>query len=160
MIDDTPNYDRILENIAACRDIDKLTTFVSNAQKRGVIVVKDAAVKQLKSLIPVHKKGSFEKAFWEMFLQYQALLFEHGKPTLKLNKSWKTALCDGEIKALCDWVDDGRQVWALDNILSRSPQALTAEKLVLNFPDIFDAEIQQKAAQNLQLAKARLLEMK
>jgi len=160
MIDDKPNYDRVLENIAACKDVDKLMIFAENARKRNVMTVKEAASKQLKSLIPSCKKGSYEKAFWEMILLYQALLLEHGKPTLKLNKTWKMAMSEGEAEAHRDWILNGSQVWALDYFLSHVPTAITAEKLLLNNPDIFDVELQNTANNNLQMAKARLSEIK
>ena len=159
-MDDEPSYDRILENIAACQDIDKLTTFVVNARKRKVMVVEDAALRQLKSLIPSHKKGSYEKAFWDMFLTYQKVLFEHGKPTVKLNKTWKTALSDGETKALTDWIENGNQIWALDYLSVKSPKSMTAEKLALKHVEIFETNIQAMATKNLQSSEVRILEAK
>lgn len=59
MLDDKPNYTRILESIAACKDVEKLTTFAANAKKRNVTIVKDAAIAQLKTLVPKHNKTRF-----------------------------------------------------------------------------------------------------
>lgn len=158
MSDDTQNYDRILGNISSCRDVDKLTSFIVNARKRGVKAVQDAAYHQLKSLVPAHKKESYEKAFWAMLLGYQAVLLDHGKPTIKLNKAWNAAMREGEIKVLSDWVENGHQKWALDYFVKNRRASVTAETLVLKFPDMFETKTCNDAARNLHLAKARILE--
>ena len=154
-MNDEPNYDRILENIAACRDVDKLMAFMKNARKQNVVIVEDAALKQLKATFPNYKKDSYERAFWDMILGYQTVLLNHGKPTVKLAKAWKTALVDSETQAHNDWIENGDQVWAREYLLANSSKPLTAENLILKFPNLFDLDVQDVARQSLQASKAR-----
>ncbi|MGJ8562462.1 MAG: hypothetical protein ACSHXY_02810 [Alphaproteobacteria bacterium] len=148
-MEDEPNYTRILGSIAACVDVDKLMAFLANAKKRGVLVVQNAVLAQLETLIPANKKGSYERAFWDMLLSYQTVLLENGKPTLKLNEAWKVALIVGEIQAHRDWVEEGAQAWAFGYLLENFPSLPTAEDLVLKFPTAFEARHRNLARNRL-----------
>lgn len=158
-MENTPNYDRILDNIAACQDIDKLTTFVTNAKKQNVLVVEHAALERIKLLKPQSDAGSFLAAFWDMLMQYQELLLEHRKPTLVLNKSWKLANNEGEIVALTEWIKNRNQAWALGHFLIHSPSLMTAEGLVLEFSNLFGNETITAAKLNLKQAEEKIAEL-
>lgn len=158
MLNDEPNYTRILDSIASCKDVEKLTTFAANAKKRNVTVVKDAAIAQLKMLVPKYAKASFEYGFWTMLLEYQHVLIEHGKPTLKLDSAWKMAMREDEADILSDWIKNGHQAWVLGHLSRTSPKSLSAETLALKFSGLFSAETLRAAERNLALAKTKILE--
>ena len=151
-MDDLPNYSRILNLISESRDPEKLMAFVANAQKKNVPEVRDAALNQLNALRPARKGGSFEFAFWDMLMAYQKVLLENARPTKRLMKAWGMALSDDEAQALTQWVENGEQAWAFDNLISQGLVDITAEKLVLRFPKRFEPEICDQARQRVKMA--------
>ena len=155
-MDDEQDYTRILLSIEACHDINRLMTFAANAQKRHVPIVRDAALKRIETLIPLHKKGSFEFEFWEMFTAYQKALFENGKPALKLNETWKLAMADGEIQALNNWVENRLQAWTFEYLADQGDLHITAESLLLKFPKKFLPELYVLAENRIKIASSPL----
>lgn len=151
-MDDEQDYTRILLSIEACQDINRLMTFATNAQKRNVPVVRDAALTKIENLIPSYKKGSFEFEFWEMFTAYQNVLFANGKPALKLNETWKLAIVDGETQALNYWVENKLQAWVFEYLRSEGLVEETAENLVLKFPKKFQSELYMLAENRIKMA--------
>lgn len=148
-MEDVPDYSRILTLISECRDPEKLITFFLNAQKKNVSEVSDAALIQLHALRPVYKKGSFELAFWDMLATYQKVLLEHGRPTNRLMRAWKTAQLENEAVALIQWVENVEQAWAFEHLIKQGMLVMTAEKLVLRFPQRFEANICDQARQRI-----------
>lgn len=152
-----PNYSRILNSIENCQDLRKLTAFYENARKKNVLVICEAALSQLKTLLPVNKKRSFESSFWEMIAAYQKTLLENGRPTLRLNKAWTSALTDGESEVLVKWIEEQAQPWAFQSLIDQGLSDMTAESLVLRFPKRFDAALRERAKRRLKGAHQETL---
>lgn len=155
-MEDAPDYSRILNIISSCRDVDKLTTFMINAQRKNVPEVRDAAIKQMDALLPIHKTGSFETAFWDMFATYRKVLLEHGRPIYRLSKARQMALDEGEVEALIHWVTHTEQVWAFDYLNTHGLSKKTAESLVLRFPKRFTSKLREEAKLRCNLCRPQL----
>lgn len=158
-MDDAPDYSRVLHLISQCHDSDKLMTFVVNAQRKNVTEVRNAALAQLLALLPVHKEGSFEAAFWDMLMTYQKILLEHGKPTKLLMKAWKDAIDEDEISALTRWVENAEQAWAFQYLIHQGALDMTAETLVLRFPKRFASDIRDKAKHRIKAIETQSLQI-
>ena len=151
-MEDPPDYSRILSLVTDCRDLNKLRSFISNAVRKDVTEVRDAALMQLRHLMPQKTPGSFEAAFWGMMDTYHTYLLLHDRPVRRLSKTWDRALEEGEVATLIHWVEKGEQAWALQQFIERGDVEKTAEKLMLKYPKRFDAALRKKAKQRLTTA--------
>lgn len=152
--DEKPDYSRILNIIEDCEDGEKLTIIFQNALRKKVEIVANAARSKLKRLIPKYKLDSFENQFWNTFSAYEDLLLDNAKPVTILNETRLEALANGEVAALTNWINAGHQSWALHALVSMKQGLYTAEKLSLNFPDLFDGGTLETARKRLKHAHA------
>ncbi len=157
-MDEQPDYSYVLNLINQCDDVSKLSTFVVNAQKRNVTIVRDAAYGRLKSFIPQSNIKGIDQDFWTMFSAHEDLLLEYARPTSKLNAARQRMLKDGALSALEFWVRHKSQAWAFDYFMKNHKQSLTAESLVFNYSELFPDDIYEMAQSRLYLAKRKVLE--
>lgn len=158
-MEDEPDYSYLLGLINQCDDPKKLTTFVLNAQKRGVLSVREAAYKKLKSLIPRSNIKGIDGEFWEMFSTYEDILLQFSKPSSKLNLARARALSEGPRTALAFWVKNGSQAWVFNHLVQSDQENMTAEYLLSQYAQEFDRDLNVLAQNRLCKSKSRVLEV-
>ena len=143
------DYTKILETIAACKDVSKLNNYVDNATRKNVQIVKDAAMRQLASLSPNHEPGTLEHDFWKTIKTYELVLREDEKTTVNLYKTRKQAETEGIEKTLSEWVMNKSHGWVFNSLIEIGKLELTAESVVLRHPDKFEESIIEAANERL-----------
>ena len=146
------DYSRVVKTIAACEDIDKLNNFLENAIRKNVPEVRDAAVQKLASLMPNFEPGTLEHDFWKTIKTYELVLREDEKTTVHLFRTRKKAAVEGIEKTMSDWVLHKAHGWVFDALIEIGKPEMTAESVVLRYPERFDEAVIDVAMERLDSA--------
>lgn len=158
-MEEQPDYSYVLDLISQCEDVNKLATFVMNAQKRNASIVREAAYNRLKSFIPKSIIKGIDQDFWTMFSAHEDLLLERARPMTKLNSARELMLNEGAVSALDFWVKHKSQAWAFNYFMFNNRQTLTAENLVIEYSEHFSDDVYEMAQSRLYLAKRKVPEI-
>lgn len=146
---DPIDYTKILETIAACKDVSKLNNYIDNATRKNVSIVREAAIRQLASLIPNYEPGTLEFDFWKTVKTYELVLREDEKTTVNLFKTRKKAEAKGIEITLSEWVLNKSHGWVFNTLVEMGKPELTGESVVLRYADRFDEAIVEAATERL-----------
>lgn len=135
------DYTKILDLISTCQSTAKLNNFIKNAERKNVAVVRDAAIRQLASLIPDYKPGTLEYDFWKVLRTYELVLKEGGKDHVRLYKTREKVESQGVEKTLSDWTNLQLHQTVFETLLKRNMGDLTAESIIFKYSNKFDQEI-------------------
>ena len=114
---DPIDYTKILETIAACKDVSKLNNYIDNAIRKNVSIVREAAIRQLASLTPNYEPGTLEFDFWKTVKTYELVLWEDEKTTVNLFKTRKKAETNGVEITLLEWVLNKSHGWVFNTLV-------------------------------------------
>lgn len=157
-MEEQPDYSYVLKLINQCDDVNKLSTFIINAQKKNASIVRDAAYNRLKSFIPNSNVKGIDQDFWTMFSAYEDLLLEYARPTSKLNAARLRMLNEGAVAAIEFWVKHKSQAWAFDYFMKNNKHSLTAESFVFKYSELFSDEVHKMAKKRFNSAKLKAME--
>lgn len=158
-MEEQPNHSYVLNLISQCEDVDRLATFIVNAQKRKVFVVREAAYRRLKSFIPKTIIKGIEQDFWIMFSAYEDLLLEYARPMTKLNGARRRMEEKGVIATLEFWVNHKSQAWAFEYFVKTGKENITAEALVSRYSDLFSKNVIETAQNCIAVVTSKNLEL-
>ncbi len=143
------DYSKILETIAACKDVSKLNNYIENATKKDVPIVRDAALRQLGSLTPKYDPGTLEYDFWKTIKAYELVLREDDKTTVNLFRTRKQAETDGIEQTLSEWVLDKSHAWVFNALVEIGKSDMTGEGVVLKHKERFEEAVVEAATERL-----------
>lgn len=145
----TPDYAHILDNISRCQDPQKLKNFIYNANRKNADVVRNAAVRQLSSLIPDHKPGTLEHDFWQSLNAYETILREDRKTKVRLRKTREKVELVGIEQTISDWALLRLHNWAFNRLVEVGLADLTGEAVILRYPKRFSSKTRAAARKRL-----------
>ena len=128
-------------------DVDKLLQWVKNARGKSQ-AVEAAAFNRLIKLSPSYEPGTVEYACWQMVHAVETLRKINGYKIYRMNRLRPKIEKDGEIAALAYCVV--HKTLGFDEVMNYGRPELTAEWIVLQHPQHFDAVILSAANERLQ----------
>ena len=144
---------KALAHIAAETDPRSLLQMAMNARGRSRLV-EQAALRRLAEVSARHEPGTVEHACWQMIHAVESLRRLNGRRVPRMNRMRRKVEKDGEIAALeyCAL----RKTEGFDEVIGYGTPELTAEAMVLRFPDRFSPEALSAAQSRLEEAGLRV----
>jgi hypothetical protein len=148
-------HSKLLEIIESCSDIAKLQNWIKNAEREGATDVADSArrrVIEVEALRNVDQSNDpMVLDFWKSISALEfALTVERGK-TIRLSRTRQKIAKVGVQKTLADLTLQPSPSEGYFLLLERDMLDLTAEAVVLRFPDQFSEDVLQAARKRLKL---------
>lgn len=146
---------KLIGIIETCSDIAKLQNWISNAEREGATDVADAArrrVIEVEALKNVDQSSDpLVLDFWKSISALEfALTVERGK-TIRLSRTRQKIARVGVQKTLADLTLQPSPSEGYFLLLDRDMLDLTAEAVVLRFPEKFEEDVLQAARKRLEL---------
>lgn len=145
-------HDKILILIAACRDPEKLRSWIRNARDKNEPVIAEAAFRQLIGILPTEKPGTIEYDFWQTIHAFEHVLSDERGKTTRLSRTRQKVARVGEIQTLKDWALSEKSTDGFAMLLERNMPELTGEAIVLRHAAHFSADVVAAARHRLELA--------
>lgn len=145
----TDNEERALARIAMELDPASLLAYARNAQEKSPAVAR-AAVRRLAAISAKHTPGTVENACWAMVHTVEATRRLNGAKVARMNRMRPKIDKDGEVAALeyCAL----RETDGFAEIMAYGMPELTAEAIVLRYPDDFSEAAKAAARSRLRQA--------
>jgi len=136
-----------LERIARETDIEALKQVTSNARGKSQSVER-AALRRLATISAKQQPGTVENACWSMVHAVEELRRLAGRRVSRMNRMRQKIEKDGEIEALryCAL----NQTDGFSEVIAYGTPEMTAEAIVLRYPDHFDEATLLAARQRLE----------
>lgn len=136
---------KLIEFISVCADIGKLQNWVRNAEREGVPEIADAARRRIIEVEALKSKDSSSDPmvldFWKSIFALEFALSEERGKTTRLNRTRQKIARVGVLQTLADLA---RQPTASEGyflLRERGMLDMSAEAVVLRFPDRFDPDV-------------------
>ena len=143
------DHRKIIEQIEACEDPDKLKTWIANARKKNALDVEEAAFRRLISLVPAEQPGTVEHEFWQMVNAFELTLAEERGKTVRLSRTRQKVSRVGEIQTLKDWALSDSETDGFRMLIERNMPEYLGEVIVLRHPDVFEEDVRAAARKRL-----------
>lgn len=148
-----PDYNRVLEIIASSVDPDQLRQFMENAKRMEANEVYDAAFRKLTEILPEEAPGPLERDFWRSIHALEERLREERGKTVRLSRTRQKIARVGVHKTLTDLALSDTPSEGFGMLLERGMADLTAEAVVLRYPDAFEPQVVTAARTRLDAAE-------
>lgn len=145
-----PDHAKILSLIAANDDVEKLRTWIANAQKGKEKDIEEAAFRRLIEILPKEAPGTVEHDFWRTIHAFEHILSEERRKTTRLARTRQKVARVGEIETLRDWALGTKSTDGFTMLIERNMPELTGEAIVLRHADRFDAAVVSAATKRLE----------
>ncbi|MEE4188739.1 MAG: hypothetical protein V2I76_09880 [Roseobacter sp.] len=146
-------HEKILEVIASCDDEAKLRNWIANARREGVAEVEETARRRLIEVRAWHDiddpSDPIVLDFWKSISALEQELSEERGKTIRLSRTRQKIARVGVEKTLSDLAMQTKPSEGYNLLLARDMLDLSAEAVVLRYPDRFEDEV-------LEAAKLRL----
>ena len=144
-----------LARVETMDDPDKLRNLMANAERMGVMPVRDAAFRRLAVVQTEEAKsdaepGSVEYDFWQTIFAFEQLLKDERGKAVRLTKTRTKVTRNGVVKALSDFADVTADLSGFDTLMARGMPELTGEAVILRHPDDFDEATRDAAKARLE----------
>ena len=143
-----------LARVAGMDDPDKLRNLIANAERMGVLPVRDAAFRRLALVQTEAEPGSIEHDLWQTIYAFEQLLREERGKAVRLTKTRMRLTKAGPVKALSDFAATTTEMRGFDTLVARGLSDMTGEAVILRHPDDFDEDTRAAATERLQAAGA------
>lgn len=137
---------RALALIAVATDVADLCQMAANAHGKSSEVER-AALRRLAAISPQAAVGTVEHACWTMVHAVEELRRLAGRKAVRMNRMRRKIQDDGEVAALAYCAS--KRTDGFEEVLAYGAPELTAEAIVLRFPDIFDERVRSIARSRL-----------
>lgn len=145
-------HDKMLTLIAACRDPEKLRSWIRNARGKNEPVIAEAAFRQLIAILPKERPGTIEYDFWQTIHAFEHVLSDERGKTTRLARTRQKVARVGEIQTLQDWALSKKSTDGFAMLLERNMPDLTGEAIVLRHAAHFSVDVVAAARRRLELA--------
>jgi hypothetical protein len=146
---------KLIDFIATCSDVAKLQNWINNAVREGAADVADAARRRL---IEVQASTNIDNSddplvldFWKSIAALEFALTEERGKTIRLSRTRQKITRVGVQKTLADLALQSTPSDGYFLLLDRCMLDLSAEAVVLRFPDRFSEDIIQAARARLEI---------
>lgn len=144
---------KILEIIAECDDEEKLRNWIANASREGVEEVEDAARRRLIEVRSVKEIDDLNDPivldFWKSITALEHELSEERGKTIRLSRTRQKIARVGVEKTLNDLALQAQPSEGYHLLEARDMLDLSAEAVVLRFPERFKQNVLAAARQRL-----------
>lgn len=148
------NHVKLIELISECSDLGKLRNWVRNAEREGAVAVADAARRRIieveASIYTDSSNDPLVLNFWKSISALEFALTEERGKTIRLSRTRQKIARVGVHQTLADLA---LQPTASDGyflLRDRGMLDLSAEAVVLRFPDRFDSDVLKAARDRLE----------
>lgn len=144
---------KLIELISKCADLGKLHNWVRNAEREGAADVADAARRRMievEALANTDSSGDpLVLDFWKSISALEFALSEERGKTIRLSRTRQKIARVGVHQTLADLALQTKASDGYYLLLERNMLDLSAEAVVLRFPDRFDADVLKAARDRL-----------
>lgn len=150
---------KLIALILACTDADKLRNWISNAERKGADDVADAARRQLIAVIATNNIATptidsptdpLALDFWKSITALEFELSQERGKTIRLTRTRQKIARVGVQKTLADLAVQPTPSKGYFLLKDRKMLDLSAEAVVLRFPDQFDEDVVNAARARLE----------
>ncbi|CUH39712.1 hypothetical protein JSE7799_02440 [Jannaschia seosinensis] len=141
-----------LARIEAMDDPDKLRNLMANAERMGVMPVRNAAFRRLALIQTPGDPGSVAHEFWQTIHAFEQLLREERGKAVRLTRIRQKIARVGEVRALADFASATEETQGFETLMARDLPEMTGEAIILRHPDDFDAPTCDAARARLESA--------
>ncbi|SDZ23416.1 hypothetical protein SAMN05444004_10861 [Jannaschia faecimaris] len=146
--------DAALARVDGMEDLEKLRNLMANADRMGVMPVRDAAFRRLALIQTEGEPGTIEYDALQTIFAYEQLVREELGKAKRLTRTRMKLTKSGAVNALSDFPTATAEYSAFDTLIARGLQDLTGEAVILRHADDFDSATRDKAEARLEAAKA------
>ncbi|OJF99384.1 hypothetical protein [Pararhizobium antarcticum] len=136
---------KLIELISVCTDIGKLQNWVRNAEREGVPEIADAARRRIIEVEALKSKDSSSDSmvldFWKSIFALEFALSEERGKTTRLNRTRQKIARVGVLKTLADLALQPTASEGYFLLRERGMLDMSAEAVVLRFPDRFGPDV-------------------
>ena len=143
-----------LARVEVMDDPDGLRNLMANAERMGVEPVRLAAFRRLAAVQSEGAAGSVENASWQMIHAIEQIKREAAGRTIRLSYLRRDIEKLGVVPAIDKLVSKPGASERYDELMARGMPDLTAEAVVLRFPDRFSPEAVARSQERLDAGAA------
>ncbi|SDQ15009.1 hypothetical protein [Pseudovibrio sp. Tun.PSC04-5.I4] len=148
-------HSELINIINHCSDADKLENWITNAEREGAEDVADAARRRLIKIVAATNDSSSSDPvvldFWKSIIALEFVLSGERNKTIRLSRTRQKISRVGVHKTLTDLTLKTTPSEGYNLLRDRGMLDLSAEAVVLRFPNQFDKEVLQAARTKLEL---------
>ena len=136
---------KLIELISVCTDIGKLQNWVKNAEREGVSEIADTARRRIIEVEALKSKDSSNDPmvldFWKSIFALEFALSEERGKTTRLNRTRQKIARVGALQTLADLARKPTASEGYFLLRERGMLDMSAEAVVLRFPDRFGSDV-------------------
>lgn len=145
----TDHAQQAIARIAQETDVERLLTYAQNAHGKSPAVAQ-AAVRRLAEISAKHAPGTVEHACWTMIHTVEATRRLAGAKVARMNRLRPKIDKEGEVAALAYCAS--RETEGFSEVLAYGLPEMTAEAIVLRYPESFKEAVKVSARARLEQA--------
>jgi hypothetical protein len=141
---------KLLDWISTCGDAKQLKSFASNAETKGRIDLRDAALKRAWSLEGLNHSDPLHRDFYAMLNAYEHYLFEKHGRNLKAQYTRRALANKGVIGTLNDWALASKPTDGFKRLVEANLAEFTGECVIIRHAARFEETIVAAAKKRLE----------